>query len=109
MIAYHAPYSSKLGRAPFLGQDAVITPVAPAPAAMPDPEPTGQQVPVSVPPPPAPPAPQAPASKEWTVSIGGKSVSGWTLVLSALVITGGIALVVFTKEDIDAIYARKTT
>lgn len=106
MIAYHAPYSSKLGRAPFLGQDAVITPVAPPPAVMPDPEPTGQQIPVSV---PAPAASQAPASKEWMVSIAGKSVSGWTLVLSALVITGGIALVVFTKEDIDRIYARKMT
>lgn len=106
MIAYHAPYSSKLGRAPFLGQDAVITPVAPPPAVMPTPEPTGQ-IPVYVAPPPAPQA-TAPA-QPWTVTIGGKSVAGWTLVLSALVITGGIALVVFTKEDIDRIYARKTT
>jgi len=106
MIAYHAPYSSKLGRAPFLGQDAVITPVAPPPAVMPTPEPTGQ-IPA---PAPAPAPAVVPASGQgWMVTIAGKSISGWTLVLSGLVITGGIALVVFTKEDIDRIYARKMT
>jgi hypothetical protein len=41
------------------------------------------------------------------VSLGGKEISGWTLLLSTAVIAGGIAVVVFTGEDIDKYYARK--
>lgn len=109
MIAYHGPYNARLGRAPFLGQDAVITPASTSPAPLPTPEPYGR-TPVAAPTPPQPETQAPPAEKKpWTVTIAGQTISGWTLVMSGLVIAGGIALVVFTKEDVDKIYARKTT
>jgi len=116
MIAYHGPYNSRTGRSRVLGQDAVITPAPAAPAAPPTPEPFGSGAPGGPTPPPSGPSPapasSAPApapapSKGWTVSLGGKEISGWTLLLSTAVIAGGIAVVVFTGEDIDKYYARK--
>lgn len=115
MIAYHGPYNS---RRRTLGQDAVIAPAPAAPAAPPTPEPFGSGAPGGPTPPPSGPAPAAAAtpaappapapSKPWTVTIGGKEISGWTLVLSGLIVAGGIALVTFTKADVDKYYARKT-
>lgn len=107
MIAYYGPYNSLLGRSRFLGQDAAIVPAAPAPAPLPTPEPFGPAQAAQAPAPA--PVPAQPAPKGWTVTIGGKAISGWTLVLSGAVIAGGIALVAFTKADIDRIYARKKT
>jgi hypothetical protein len=115
MIAYHGPYNSRIGRAPFLGQDAVIQPVAPPPPAVPTPEPFGGPDTTVTPPPtgttpvqaPPPVVPTPPAKPGWMVTIGGKTISGWTLVLSGAVLVGGIALVAYTKEDIDLLYAKK--
>lgn len=121
MIAYHGPYNSKLGRSPVLGQDAIIEPFEPTPGELPTPEPFGGPNTVVTLPPtgttpaqaaaPAPvpiPVVQTPPAKPgWMVKIGGKSISGWTLVLASSVIVGGIALVAYTKEDIDMFYAKK--
>jgi len=118
MIAYYGPYNSRTGRARALGQDAVITPAPAAPAAPPTPAPFGSGAPGGPTPPPAGPSPApaaaapapAPAapSQGWMVNIAGKDISGWTIVLSALVVAGGIAVVAFTTEDVDKYYARKT-
>jgi hypothetical protein len=105
-----------------LGQDAIIEPFEPTPGEMPTPEPFGgPNTVVALPPtgttpaqaqaPAAPPvqaqAPAPAAKPGWMVKIGGKAISGWTLVLSSAIVMGGIALVVYTKEDIDMLYAKK--
>lgn len=50
MIDYYGPYKANLG-AQYLGQDAVIVPVAPAPASLPSSLPQGPQSPAPEPPP----------------------------------------------------------
>lgn len=51
MIDYYGPYKAKLGGARYLGQDAVIVPVAPPPATAPGLLPQGPQAPAPEPPP----------------------------------------------------------
>lgn len=86
MIAYHAPYSAKLGTAPLLGVDAVIVPVAPVKADEPGLLPQGRQ-PVE---PAAPaPAPQGPA----TITIGGHKVTVASVVIATAITVGAFAVV----------------
>lgn len=107
MIAYHGTYNGKLGRSPYLGQDAIIVPVAPAPAVRPTPEPQGTVSPaVSVPAAPTPTV-VVPQEESGMVRIGGKSMPIWSLVFAGLVLVGGIATIVYTTADIDKIYQRK--
>jgi len=118
MITYHGSYSSKLGRASILGQDAVIQPITPPPPAAPSPLPfgsgaaggptplpqgSGQPVPVVAPTPvPVVPAPSSPGG---TVTIAGRQIPIWTIVGSGLIVLGGVALVAFTKSDIDGMFS----
>ncbi len=88
MIVYHAPYSSKLGTAPRLGQDAVIVPVLPVKGPLPDLLPQGPQPVEPAAPAPAP-APQGPA----TITIGGKKVTVASVVIATAITVGAFAVV----------------
>jgi hypothetical protein len=87
MISYFGPFDSRFGRATFLGQDAVIVPIAPVKAPAPDPEPAGPQ------------RPSDNGPLEPTLSIGGHPVPIVPLVVAGAITLGLIALVVATTSS----------
>lgn len=89
MIDYYGPFSSRLGSAVFLGQDAIIVPTSFPKAPAPDPVPSGPQpVPAVV-----------PAAAEPTVSIGGRNVSVVSLAVVGMLALGGIGVALSTANS----------
>lgn len=81
MIAYHAAFDSRMGRAPSLGYDMYIIPAPPKPAALPTPEPFGPQ--------PAPAA--SPSAEEPGIPAAA------TFAIAGILVVGAVALVASTN------------
>lgn len=92
MINYYGPFSSRLGSAVFLGQDAIIVPTNLPKAPPPDPVPAGPQPAPAVTPVPA-------ASADPTVSIGGRNVSVVSLAVVGMLALGGIGVALSTASS----------